>query len=161
MFKVLFKPLFSRLFVWVTGVLDRTFGWHKLSIPLGIVTLIGLRKKLRARNLHDTWLVPREVAERVEEHVKKPPKGGRYLTARTADGTFNDLENPAMGSAGMPFGRNAPLEHTHPENNWEIENGPNPRKVSRELLTRDTYQTRDDAQPAGGRLAAVYGPRLV
>ena len=38
---------------------------------------------------------------------------------------------------------------------------PNPRVVSRELLTRDTFQAGDDAQSPRGRLAAVHGPRLV
>jgi hypothetical protein len=36
----------------------------------------------------------------------------RRLTARTADGTYNDLGSPAMGSAGSRFGRNVPLDRT-------------------------------------------------
>ena len=31
------------------------------------------------------------------------------------DGTFNDLDDPVMGSTGSRFGRNFPLEHTFPE----------------------------------------------
>ena len=110
MYRVLFKPLFSWLFMWVAGALDRRFGWHRLSVPLGLATLIGIREKLRKRNLHDTWSVP--------QRLEREPTDGRHLTARTADGTFNDLDSPLMGSARMPFGRNVPLEHTYPENSW-------------------------------------------
>jgi Animal haem peroxidase len=132
MYRVLFKPLFSWLFMRVTGALDRRFGWHRLSVPLGLATLIGIREKLRKQNLHDTWSVP--------QLIEREPADGHHLTARTADGTFNDLESPPMGSAGMPFGRNVPLEHTYPENSWSIRNEPNPRTVSRVLLTRDTFK---------------------
>ncbi len=62
----------------------------------------------------------------------------RHLTARTLDGTFNDLDDPLMGSLGSRFGRNVPLGFTvrEPEN-MLLE--PNPRLVSRELLTRDEF----------------------
>ena len=108
MYRVQFTPLFSWLFMWVTETLDRRFGWHRLSVPLGLATLIGIREKLRKRNLHDTWSVPRR--------IEREPGDGHHLTKRTADGTFNDLDSPPMGSAGMPFGRNVPLEHSYPEN---------------------------------------------
>jgi hypothetical protein len=132
MFRVLFKPLFSRLFMWVSEALDRRVGWHRLSVPLGLATLMGIREKLRKQNLHDTWSVPRCIAQE--------PKDGPYLTARAVDGSFNDLDDPPMGSAGMPFGRNVPLEHTYPENSWTLSNEPNPRTVSRVLLARDTFR---------------------
>jgi len=63
------------------------------------------------------------------------PKGARYLTARTADGTYNDLNKPRMGSAGTRFGRNVPLDRTFPDRVTQ----PSPRVVSRELLTRETF----------------------
>jgi hypothetical protein len=44
-----------------------------------------------------------------------------------------------MGSAGTRFGRNVPLEHTYPDNHWALLE-PSPRTVSRELLTRETFQ---------------------
>jgi hypothetical protein len=47
-------PLFSRLFPRATEVLDRRFRWHKLPLPLGLLTLVGLRLRLRERNLFDT-----------------------------------------------------------------------------------------------------------
>ena len=80
MYRVLFKPLFSWLFMRVTGALDRRFGWHRLSVPLGLATLIGIREKLRKQNLHDTWSVP--------QLIEREPADGHHLTARTADGTY-------------------------------------------------------------------------
>lgn len=136
------SPL-SRLFVQVAGTLDRVFGWDRLPVPLGIAVLIGLRSKLRKRNLYDTGLV---------KTPAQPPEAGRYLTARTADGKFNDLNDPEMGSVYQRFGRNVPLEHAHPESEREIVGAPNPRVVSRELLTRDAFK------PAGALnvLAAAW-----
>ena len=112
---------------------DRRFGWHRLPRPLGLLVLIGMRHRLRRHNLHDTG-DPAPVAEALS-----PPPGDRHLTTRTADGTFNDLANPRMGAAGTRFGRNVPIGHTHPAKDPAILT-PNPRLVSRELLTREEFQ---------------------
>ena len=122
--------LFSRLFTRATEALDRRFRWHKLPVPLGLLTLVGLRMRLRESNLHDTSSTPAS--------KPLPAKGGRHLTACTADGTYNDLEDPAMGCAGTRFGRNVPVELTYPEDD-RVVLGPSPRKVSRELLTRREF----------------------
>ena len=122
--------LFSRLFTRATEVLDRRFRWHKLPLPLQLLTLMGLRMRLRERNLYDTSsATPAKVS---------PPADGRHLTARTADGAFNDLESPAMGSTETRFGRNVPVELTYPENDWALLK-PSPRTVSRELMTRHEF----------------------
>jgi hypothetical protein len=55
-----------------------------------------------------------------------------------AEGTFNDLREPRMGSANTRFGRNVPVEFTWPDPEPQIMN-PNPRVISRELLTRDSF----------------------
>lgn len=125
------RSLFSHLYAWAAEALDRRVHWHRLPVPLGLAALIGLRERLRERNLYDTSPPASE---------ESPPEGERYLTTRTADGRYNDLESPAMGSAGMPFGRNIPLEHAYPESDWAIVNKPNPRTVSRELLTRNAFK---------------------
>ncbi len=118
------RSLFSWVFTQVAGVLDRRVGWHRLPLPLGIATLIGLRTRLRNRNLHDTSSsAPRLVRTREpSELLPEQPvsEDTRRLTARTADGTFNDLENPAMGSTKTRFGRNVPLERTYPETDLDI-----------------------------------------
>jgi len=123
------RPPLSRLIALTGDTLDRLFKWHRLPRLLGLLTLVGLRYKLRERNLQDTSTTVDRPA---------PPEDGRHLTTRTADGSFNDLENPAMGKAGTRFGRNVPIEHTHPDNDWAILR-PNPRTVSRELLARDIF----------------------
>jgi hypothetical protein len=124
------RSLFSRVFTDLAEALDRRFRWHRLPVPLGLLTLVGLRTRLRESNLYDTSSVPTEVP---------PPRGSRHLTTRTVDGTFNDLEYPSMGGAGTRFGRNVPLELTYPENERALLR-PNPRTVSRELLTRHEFQ---------------------
>jgi hypothetical protein len=111
--------------------LDRRFGWDKLPRPLALLTLIGLRNRLRERNLYDTGRGLLDLPD-VSDHP-------RYLGARTLDGTYNDLDDPLMGSLGSRFGRNVPLEFTlrEPEDTL-LE--PNPRLISRELLTRHEFQ---------------------
>ena len=121
---------FSSLFAGVTEKLDKHVGWHRMPLPLGMLTLIGLRDRLRAKNLYDTGRGTHDVPE---------PADDRYLTARTIDGTFNDLDDPLMGSYGSRFGRNVPLRYTAGESAEAILD-PNPRVISRELLTRDEFQ---------------------
>lgn len=92
--------------------------------------LVGLRNQLRAHNLFDTGRGPQD----------KPPYDdpdiANRLTARMLNGTYNDLADPLMGSLGCRFGRNVPPSHTYPKEPL----APNPRLISRRLLTRDTFQ---------------------
>ena len=113
--------------------LDHTYGWDKVPTPLGLLILIGLRNILRQKNLYDTTHEPAINQPAIE------PMQASYLTARTADGTHNDLNNAAMGMAGSRFGRNIPIEYTFPEPEPAILT-PSPRTVSLELLTREKFQ---------------------
>ena len=84
------------------AALDRRYGWDRLPKPIAILTLVGLRQQLRAKNLYDTETV----------HPVAQPEGElppRYAHARTIDGTYNDVSNPRMGAVGARFGRNVPL----------------------------------------------------
>ena len=36
--------------------LDSKFGWPRLPYPLGLATLVGLRARLRERNLYGTFV---------------------------------------------------------------------------------------------------------
>ena len=119
-------PLFARLTSWVTA----TSRWEKLPVPLGLAAILNYRDRLRRENLHDT--------ESSATKDVPSPKDTRYLTARTERGTYNDLENPRMGSAETRFGRNVPIDRTHPD--YEKLTQPNPRTVSLKLLTRETFQ---------------------
>ena len=123
------SPL-SKLLANASVAVDHRFGWDKLPKPLGIVTLIGLRTKLRETNLYDTGR---------GETPDPKPDDGHHLTARTIDGTYNDLDSPTMGAIGARFGRNVPLASTYPEPEHGILD-PNPRTISRELLTRDEFK---------------------
>ena len=110
------------------AALDRRVGWDKLPKPIAMLVLIGLRNILREKNLYDTGRGPLDQPN-IDDHP-------RYLTARTLDGTFNNLDDPLMGSLGSRFGRNVPLNATVRESD-PLE--PNPRLVARELLTRDEF----------------------
>ena len=123
---------FTRLFDRLMQRVDQRIGWDKLPLPLGLLTLIGLRDTLREQNLYDTSRgFPTTLPD---EHET----GKQYLTARTADGTYNDLSQPLMGSANTRFGRNVPLKQTFPAEAAVLT--PNPRIVSRTLLARETFQ---------------------
>jgi Animal haem peroxidase len=122
------EELWADLAVWV----DQCIGWAKLPTPIGLVVLIGERIRLREKNLHDTETLPK-----LPQPAPQAPDTSHF-TQRTLDGTFNDLDVPSMGSAGTRFGRNVPNEFTYPDAMPEIMT-PNPRVVSRELLTRDSF----------------------
>src|SRR5207248_3453290 len=89
---------------------------------------------IAAKNLYDTTGV-KFTGKGVPSSKEQ---GSRYLTARTVDGTYNDLEHPTMGSVSTRFGRNVPLGDVYPDESKVLT--PNPRTVSLELLTRDTFQ---------------------
>jgi hypothetical protein len=110
---------------------DRRYGWHRLPVPLGVLALAEMRNKLRRENLYGTGTPPGLEAELLNG---KPSD----LTVRTLDGTWNDLDEPLMGAEGFRFGRNVPLEYTWPERDPRLLT-PNPRTISRELLTRESF----------------------
>jgi Animal haem peroxidase len=112
--------------------LDRRRGWDRLPRPLGLLTLIGLRNRLRQRNLFDTEL-PAASRELIETAADPTCRSRRSL-----DGTLNDLASPRMGSIGTRFGRNVPSDETFREPNGALLD-PNPRMLSRELLTRERF----------------------
>jgi len=119
----------SRALIAMAARLDRTIGWHRLPVILGIPTLVGLRDRLRQENLLDTG----------EPRPPLPPEPGPdQLTFRSLDGSYNDLETAVMGTVGARFGRNVPLDRTSPDPMPRLVT-PNPRTVSRELLARRTF----------------------
>ncbi len=119
----------SRTFQRLVTAIDHWTGWHRLPTPLALVSLIGIRNRLRHRNLHDSGSTVTSMPD--------PATAEHHRSARTADGTWNDLANPAIGSAGSRFGRNVPLAQTFPDRDRMLL--PNPRTVSRELMTRDEF----------------------
>ncbi len=110
-----------------------TWPWHKFPTPIALLKLVGFRNKLREENLHNTAQLPTQ--DDIELPLPLPED--RHLVVRTADGSFNDLEDPKMGMAGTRFGRNVPLKNVYP--NEENLLNPNPRVISRKLLTREEF----------------------
>lgn len=107
--------------------------WHKLPVPLGLLKLAGFRGELRKRNLHDTKQLP----DQGKLPKPAPASDGRHLTARTADGSYNDLKHPEMGMAGTRFSRNVPLKDAKLDQANLLK--PSPRLVSNQLLARDKF----------------------
>jgi hypothetical protein len=115
----------------IRGLLNRR-PWYQLPRLFAMIRLIEIRNDLRDQNLHDTEEPP------LEEQPIPPDLDPALREGRTIEGTHNDLRLPRMGSSGCRFGRNVPLEHVFPDApNLLI---PNPRVVSRELMTRDEFK---------------------
>jgi Animal haem peroxidase len=125
-------PLAARLYADLCVWIDRTIGWPTLPTPLGLAVLLGERVKLRLENLHDT------AAFATLPQPEPQAQGISYLRQRTPDGTFNALDDPTMGAVNTRFGRNVPNEYTWPDPEPLIM-APNPRVISRELFTRDSF----------------------
>jgi len=104
--------------------------WYEGPRATAGLKLFRLREEMRHTNLQDTEDPPLETSA-------SAPAGDVY-NVRTADGTYNDLKCPRMGSAGIRFGRNVPLQETFPDTANLLT--PSPRRVSLELLTRDVFQ---------------------
>ena len=122
----------ARIWAAVAANIDRTTGWAHLPPITGALVLEGLRTRLRQKNLHDT-----ETLERVKPQPKLNPEY-RSLTARSVDGSYNDLGVPEMGRANTRFGRNVPNDATVVPPDGELLK-PNPRTVSLRLLTREKF----------------------
>jgi hypothetical protein len=124
---------FWRIYDWIAQAIDHRRGWDKLPLPAGLAVLIGVRNILRQNNLHDpSTVVPIVNAPPVPERTPE------HLVARSVDGTYNDLDHPDMGRAGARFGRNIPLHKVLPVTREQLME-PNPREISRRLLTRDPF----------------------
>jgi hypothetical protein len=123
---------FWRIYTAAAEAVDRLIGWDRLPTPLGLLDLIGVRTKLRQENLHDTSHLPAVNTPPLE------PPSPRHRVSRTADGSYNDLDSPEMGMAGSRFGRNIPLDRIAPATESAVL-APNPREVSRALLTRTEF----------------------
>jgi hypothetical protein len=124
---------FWRVYDWVAQAIDHRRGWDKLPLPAGLAVLIGVRNILRQNNLNDP-----STAVPIVNAPPVPERTPQHLVTRSVDGTYNDLDHPAMGRAGARFGRNIPLDQVLPVTREQLME-PNPREVSRRLLTRDPF----------------------
>ena len=123
---------------WVRGVnaaaqaVDHRVGWDKLPKLLGLLVLTRLQSILRQKNLYDTDVAPSTNLPPLDLYTSAE------LTARTPDGTYNDVSQPRMGMAGARFGRNIPPDKAWPETGERLMT-PDPRAVSRRVLARKEF----------------------
>ncbi len=153
-------------FIYVRGfqLVNLFLPWHRLPTFLGAMNLGAMRELLRARNLHSTsWDNNNNPVIPVTNNAGysgPPPFDPRYLGEREADGFYDDLHQPAMGSGseidpsaplpgtvirsnpGARFGRNIPLRSVKPEHEPELLR-PNPRDISNRLLARTDFKPAD------------------
>jgi len=117
----------------LAGYRDKVWtNWYRRPLFLGILTLAYMREKLNRNNLVSTY--PKGVLEGFQEEGQTPPGGVQFF--RTPDGSWNNLSNPKEGAAGTRFSRNVKLEAVKPETGERLLT-PNPREISRHLLTRE------------------------
>jgi hypothetical protein len=125
--------LIDRLLVSHFRRVNRSREWHVLSKWYGLLNLIALRTELREHNLHDT-----------DGDLTKPKTGCPFdpdppaRSMRTASGTQNDLQYPAMGCRRSRLGRNVPRHLTAPDLARLMT--PNPLLVSQKLLARNNFK---------------------
>ncbi len=118
------------------GALARTSGevwttWYRRPLTLGVLTLAHMREGLNAHNLKSTY--PEGTLIGFQPPGQTPPPGVQYY--RTADGSWNNLDDPKEGAAGTRFSRNIRIEDVRPESGERLLT-PNPREISLKLLTR-------------------------
>jgi hypothetical protein len=120
--------------VWgaVAGFHGRVWtNWYQRGGAAGVLTLANMRNRLNAEHL--TPVYPNGAKVAFQSGDLTPPPGVTHF--RTADGTWNNLDNPREGSAGTRFVRNVPLEYVKPETPESMLT-PNPRVISLKLLSR-------------------------
>ena len=122
------RRLAVRLSAMVAEAIDRRWRWDRFPTPVSLALIKGIRDDLREHNLFDT-------NDAASTRALPPEPPGRYLVARSVDGSYNDLSAPAMGMAETRFGRNVPPAAAVPEDAQRVLD-PNPRLVSTRLLAR-------------------------
>ncbi|NIR30081.1 MAG: hypothetical protein GWN84_12360, partial [Gammaproteobacteria bacterium] len=109
--------------------------WYRRWFYLAILTLAYMRERLNRDNLKSTY--PRDALTAFQPEGQTPPEGVTH--SRTADGSWNNLANPKEGAAYTRFLRNVEDDAIRPETGEALMT-PNPREVSRVLLTRDEFK---------------------
>ncbi len=114
----------------LAGYKDRIWtNWYKRPEILGCITTGYMREQLYTNNLVNVYPSGYLVGFQLKD--QRIPEGVRQY--RTANGSWNNLNNPMEGAAGTRLMRNIPvISIPTPE---ELIT-PNPREISRHLLTR-------------------------
>jgi hypothetical protein len=134
----LFTPFFL--------LMNLLVSWHRLWRYFGVWNLVTFRFIMRRRNLFDTAALPTKQEQEPGDSRRVLQWNPLWRTARTADGTFNDLQDPLMGSANTRFARNfslvkvAELFRREKKKDFAKLVLPNARQISKVLLTRDRFK---------------------
>lgn len=129
------RPSFlDRIGIWTFGIVNKFVPWHKLPGLVGTLQLYLFRVQLREQNLYDGYA---SLSEQGNVH-DLPVPDDRFLHARNSDGTYNSLEMPMMGCAGIRFGRNFSRKETGKPSEQDLWT-PNPRIVSERFMKRDGF----------------------
>lgn len=103
--------------------------WHRKNVVPALLQLSKIRKNLFSHHLFDNY---------VTRPVTTTPCDQSDKNNRRIDGSCNDLKDTMAGAAWTRIGRNvAPEFAQFDEKNLFY---PDPRKISRELLTREKFQ---------------------
>lgn len=106
--------------------------WYHRPKLVGILTLANMRDRLNERNLKPGY--PKGSKTGFLKTEQEPPLGVTHF--RTADGSWNNLEDPKEGAAGTRFLLNVDEGEIRPETGEKLLT-PNPREISRIFFTRD------------------------
>ncbi|POS73655.1 hypothetical protein DHEL01_v207953 [Diaporthe helianthi] len=129
------RPSFlDRVGIWTFRVVNKFVPWHKLPGIVGTLQLYLFRVELREQNLFDGYASTSEQGNAGDFPL--PDK--RFLHARHSDGTYNSLEMPLMGCAGIRFGRNFSRTATQKPSEQDLWT-PSPRVVSERFMKRDKF----------------------
>ncbi len=103
--------------------------WYRKNILYGLYKFNQITKKMQKKGLFDSY---------TKRPINKGLKCGKFEQFnRRIDGACNDLNDPLMGAALTRFGRNVGKKYQVVKNNLLL--FPNPRTISRRLLTRKTF----------------------
>ncbi len=122
---------------WLTDLVGKNYSdevwtnWYRKRLYTGVLTLAYMRETLNRENLKSTY--PRGAKVGFQPDGLTPPEGVTHF--RTADGSWNNLDDPKEGAAGTRFPRNVANAVIKPASDEELLS-PDPRLISRKLLTR-------------------------
>jgi hypothetical protein len=122
---------------WLTDRLGKNYrdavwtNWYRKRLYTGILTLAYMRERLNSHNLKSTYPAGARIGFLPDG--LSPPPGVTHF--RTADGSWNNLDDPKEGAAGTRFPRNVANAAIRPADDADLLTH-NPRDISRKLLTR-------------------------
>ena len=128
----------------VTNVIGKRYhgavwtNWYRKNTYRAILSLAYMREQLMEHNLKSTYPRGAKIGFLPDGSSHCLGAGYHY---RTADGSGNNFDDPKEGAAGTRFPRNVDNSSIRAVNDEELMS-PNPRTVSRKLLTLNMETSR-------------------